>query len=89
MIINPKSTEVDGPVCDLLIKEIGRPKNLVMCKAMNVYDNRWRINVYTKYIVDNSTLLEGNKISYSCFAKLNNKGDKLEILDHRPSGLCL
>ena len=49
MIRNPKSTEVDGPVCSLLIKEIGRPKNLVMCKAMNVYDNRWRINVYTRY----------------------------------------
>jgi hypothetical protein len=89
MIVNPKSTEVDGPVCNLLIKQIGRPKNLVMCKAMNVYDNRWRINVYTRYMVDNSTLLEGNQISYSCFATLNSKGDKLEIIDHRPSGLCL
>ena len=89
MIVNPKSTEVDGPVCNLLIKEIGRPKNLVMCKAMNVYDNRWRINVYTKYMVDQETGLEGNKISYSCFAKLNSKSDKLEIVDSTPSGLSL
>ena len=89
MIINPKSTEVDGPVCNLLIKEIGKPQNLVMCKAMNVYDNRWRINVYTRYIVDPDTKLEGNQISYSCFAKLNSKSDKLEIVDSTPSGLIL
>ena len=69
-VVNPKSVETDGIVCDLLMKRIGRPKNLIMCKASNLWDNRYRINVYTKYMVDAETELEGQKISYSCFAKL-------------------
>lgn len=78
MQVNPISVETDGPVCDLLIKMIGRPKNLIMCKASNVWGQRYRINVYTKYLVDSETGLEGKKISYSCSANLVDK--ELEII---------
>lgn len=80
MQVNPISVETDGPVCDLLIQRIGRPKNLIMCKASNVWGDRYRINVYTKYMVDEATELEGKRISYSCFAKLH-KDKELEIID--------
>ena len=70
---DPISVERDGPVCDLLIQRIGRPKNLIMCKASNVWGNRYRINVYTKYLVDAETKLEGQRISYSCSANLIDK----------------
>lgn len=73
MQVNPISVETDGPVCDLLMKMIGRPKNLIMCKASNVWGNRYRINVYTKYLVNAETNLEGQKITYSCSANLIDK----------------
>jgi len=73
MQVNPISVETDGPVCDLLIQRIGRPKNLIMCKASNVWGNRYRINVYTKYVVDAETQLEGQRISYICSANLIDK----------------
>ena len=76
---DPISVERDGPVCDLLIQRIGRPKNLIMCKASNLWDSRYRINVYTRYMVDPDTELEGQKISYSCFAKLIGDNE-LEIV---------
>jgi hypothetical protein len=66
---DPVSIEADGLVCDLLIKTIGRPKNLITCRAINLWDNRYRINVYTKHMV---TDIESKKISYSCFAKVDN-----------------
>jgi hypothetical protein len=69
MKVDPVSIETDGLVCDLLMKSIGRPKNLIMCRAINLWDNRYRINVYTKHMVDD---IESKKISYSCFAKVNN-----------------
>lgn len=64
-------------VCDLLFKQIEKPKNLEMCRAINVYDNRYRINVYTRsycqeYDVDKV------RITQSYFAKLND--NKLIIL---------
>lgn len=35
-------------ICDLLWKQIEKPSNLEDCRAINVYDNKYRINVYTK-----------------------------------------
>ena len=84
MRTEPKSIEVDGPVCDMLLNKIGKPNDLVMCRAINLYDNRYRINVYTKKMVGD---IESKTISYSCFAKMNNFD--LEIIDHTPSGLAL
>lgn len=86
MKTEPKSIEVDGVVCDMLLNKIGRPKGLVMCRAINLYDNRYRINVYTKTMVDD---IESKRISYSCFAKLDN--DQLNIVMETPgaSGLAL
>ena len=78
MQVNPISVETDGPVCDLLIKMIGKPKNLKMCKASNVWGHRYRINVYTTYLVDPETGLEGQRITYSCAANLIDK--ELEII---------
>jgi len=80
MRVDPISTETDGSVCDLLKKRIGTPKNLIMCKAINLWDNRYRINVYTKFLVDPETGLEGQKITYSCFAKLHDDKE-LEIIN--------
>ena len=36
-------------VCCLLFKQVEKPQHYMMCKAMNVYDNKYRINVYTKH----------------------------------------
>ena len=76
MQVNPVSIETDGIVCDLLLQKKGKPRNLVMCRASNLWDNRWRINVYTKYMKND---LEGQVISYSCFAKLSDDKE-LEIV---------
>lgn len=63
-------------VCTLLFKQVEKPKNLEMCKAINVYDNKYRINVYTRshcpiYDIDKV------RITQSYFVKLD--GDELII----------
>lgn len=54
-------------VCDLLFKQKERPKDFLFCKAINVYSNRYRINVYTK-TYDELMDLEKTKIAQSYFA---------------------
>ena len=39
----------------LLFKQVEKPKNFLMTKIINVYDNRYRINVYTEFEEDNLT----------------------------------
>jgi len=47
-----------------------------MCKAINVYDNKYRINVYTHEIIND---LDSQRITKSYFARLNDD-DSLDIL---------
>ena len=39
----------------LLFKQVEKPKNFLMTKSINVYDNRYRINVYVEFEEDNLT----------------------------------
>ena len=64
-------------ICDLLFRQVPEPKNLEECRAINVYDNKYRVNIYTRsrcpiYDVDKV------RITQSYFVKLN--GDQLEIV---------
>lgn len=77
---NPVSTETNGVICDKILSIIGKPDNLVTCKAINLYGDRYRVNVYTKIDKDGC---EGQRITYSCFAKIN-KELKVTIVDEYP-----
>lgn len=63
-------------VCDLLWKQIKRPSNLIECRAINVYDNKYRINVYTKHH-DEIYDIDKVRITQSYFARLD--GEELVI----------
>lgn len=39
----------------LLFKQVEKPKHYLMTKVINVYDNRFRINVYVQIEEDNLT----------------------------------
>jgi len=59
----------------LLFQQVEKPKNYLMTRSFNVYDNRYRINVYHELVEDNLTK---RRIQSSYFAKLND--DKLELI---------
>lgn len=61
---------------NLLFKQVEKPKGYLMTKAINVYENRYRINVYCERTEDN---LLKKRICNSYFAKLED--DKLEIIN--------
>lgn len=67
-------------ICDKLFAIRTKPDNMVMCKAINLYNNRYRINVYTEHESEN---LVYRKIGYSCFATLDD--DVLNIVDETPN----
>ena len=58
---------IDNPdVCNLVMKEKGKPEGYLMCKAINVFDNKYRVNIYTKRTIEGK---EGRTISQSYFVK--------------------
>jgi hypothetical protein len=45
----------DIEIESLLFKQVPKPKNHLMTKIINVWENRYRINVYTEIQEDNLT----------------------------------
>ena len=65
---------------NLLFKQVEKPKNHLTTKIINVYENRYRINVYIELEEDN---LIKKRISNSYFCHYNP--GKLEIMNYGKS----
>ena len=53
---------------DAVLKIMGKPKNFYQINALNIYDNRWRVDIWTSYVPEGSmTGLDSYRISYSYF----------------------
>jgi hypothetical protein len=55
---------MDLEIESLLFKQVEKPKNFLMLKIINVFDNRYRINIYTE--VEEHNLIK-RKIAQSYF----------------------
>lgn len=64
-------------VCSMIFEQVEKPKNLEMCKAINVYDNRYRVNIYTR-TYDPLHEVDRIRITQSYFCSV--KDNELNIL---------
>ena len=64
-------------VCEQVLKQFGKPDHYVSCKAINVYDNKYRVNMYSKTNVEG---IEGRKISRSYFIRYDDKSNTIVSL---------
>jgi hypothetical protein len=62
----------------LLFKQVDKPKNHLMTKVINLWENRYRINIYTE-IFDKTDKLTKRKIYSSYFC--HYEPGKLKILN--------
>jgi hypothetical protein len=62
-------------VCKRVLEALGnKPKNMFKITARNVFDNRWRVNIWsTKLVEGEYSSLTTNFIEYSYFIKFNNQ----------------
>lgn len=72
---------MDIQIENLLFKMVDKPENYLMTRAINVYGNRYRINVYCENEEDN---LIKKRICASYFCALNK--NNLIILNNPGSG---
>lgn len=75
----------DIEIESLLFKQVERPKHHLMTKIINVYDNRYRINIYTQ-IEEDGLIKKKIAASYFC----HYSPGKLDIIpdsDYRPPEL--
>lgn len=63
--------------CDIIFNHVEKPKNFLMCRGVNVFDDKWRVNIYSKRFVDG---IEDKCISASYFVKFDPIDNNLQIL---------
>jgi len=70
---NDKAIPENKDVCRAVLERFGKPDNYLFCKAMNVFDDRYRVNIYTR-VYRGEDKLESMSISKSYFVKYSDKG---------------
>jgi hypothetical protein len=63
------SPSTETQIIDLLFRQVNEPPNVYKIKAINVFDNAYRINIWSE-TYDNVSKLNKIKISHSYFCKL-------------------
>jgi len=72
-----KINDYDITPCDVIFSHVEKPHGYIMCKSVNVFDNRWRVNLYSKREVDG---IESKYISRSYFTRFDTSTGDLKIL---------
>lgn len=63
--------------CDVIFNHVSKPSDYLNCNSINVYDDRWRVNIYSKRYVDG---IEGRYISNSYFVKFSKSSGELSFV---------
>lgn len=72
-----KTKEFNITPCDVIFTVVEKPKDYLMCKSINVYDNRWRVNIYSKRVVND---IDSQYISKSYFTSFDINNGTIKIL---------
>ena len=65
----------EDEIKDMLFKQVEKPKGLVSVRAVNVFDNRYRINLWVQREEDGLTK---TKIGASYFAVIDGEGLRIK-----------
>lgn len=63
--------------CDFIFDHVEKPADYIFSKCFNVFDDKWRVNIYSKRYVDD---IQGQYISHSYFVKFNSDNNKISIV---------
>lgn len=63
--------------CDIIFKHISKPDDYLDCKSINLYDDRWRVNIYSKRLVNG---IDGQYISKSYFVHFNKASGNIRFV---------
>ena len=74
---NDKAIKENPYVCKEVLDQVGKPENFHMCIGLNVFDDKYRVNIYVREDVPDLTV-DRTYIKDSYFCKLED--DKVTIL---------
>lgn len=66
--------ELEEKVVDKILNRLGKPHNLHGATAKNVFDNKWRVNIWVEEPSDGHSVAKTYSIAHSFFCELTEGG---------------
>lgn len=63
--------------CDVIFNHVSKPDGYMFCRSINVYDDRWRVNLYSKCERHG---IDSKFISNSYFVSFNKDSGNMAVL---------
>jgi len=77
---NDKPAKENPYVCKEILSQVGEPSGFLTCKAINIHNDKYRVNIYVREDVPDLLTVDKTYISNSYVCQLDN--DKVTILDY-------
>ena len=69
-----KQAELEATVKSKILNRLGTPNNLHNVTAKNVFDNKWRVNIWVLDPSDGDTVARTYSVAHSFFCELTEGG---------------
>ena len=69
-----KQLALEQKVIDKILSRLGKPHNLHSVTARNVFDNKWRVNIWLEEHCDEYSVAKKYSIAHSFFCELTKNG---------------
>lgn len=63
--------------CDFIFNYVEKPDEYLFCKSFNVFDDKWRVNIYSRKMVDG---ISSQYMSRSYFVKFDTFSNSITVL---------
>ena len=79
MPVKKAKKDLSEIIANTVVQQLGKPVNFLKAKAINVFGNSYRVNVYVT--LNDDCLVKKSSISYSYLIKADEEGN---IVESRP-----
>ena len=66
--------DLEQKVIDKILNRLGKPHNLHSATAKNVFENKWRVNIWVEELSDGCSVAKRYSIAHSFFCELTKNG---------------
>ena len=66
--------DLEQKVIDKILNRLGKPHNLHSATAKNVFENKWRVNIWVEELSDGCSVAKRYSIAHSFFCELTEGG---------------
>ena len=73
--VKRQDPHLENIVRQAVLEQLGKPPRLNKVRCHNVFDNRWRVNVWTEYDGGVEMVYTSHRIEHSYFCRLSDDGE--------------